>query len=705
MLYAQWRARYQQALETSKDRRPVPPAMIVVCENTDLARVFYEKISGEASDEDGNVARVPSQFPDLANTETERHTFRIDTKLLAKAEGEEGESHDQAAQALRELVNSVGVRGKPGEQVRCVVSVSMLTEGWDANNVTHILGLRPFRSQLLCEQVVGRGLRRTSYTPDPVTGLLPPEYVDVYGIPFSLIPFKGKSPKPEGETDPVYHHIHALPERESFEIRVPVVEGYTYALKRGGIRCDVASMEELVLDEDPTTVYLAVTRGYAEGTMGRSPEEFIAQDRQEFYLTVRLQQIVFGIARDIVSALEAGQGSGRVALARQELFPEVVKILEEYVTTRVRAAPGVDLREIAHHKHVTRIRSMLLDAIQPAAASEEAPLVPLLNRFKPWLSTRDVSERTTRPVVSLEKSHLNYATIMSTDEEYAIRYLESSPLVECFVANTRHLGLQIAYEYQDNQRVYIPDFIVRLRPADGGEPRTLVLEIKGGGGERDPNEVAAKTTAAQKWVKAVSNLGRNGRWEFRICRELVRLPLILSECAGEKPERLFPWEEVPAEERSPWGNCLPLTSLKAAAGSWSREQASFEDMAEWAETWVKPNENFDLEKGMFIAQVQGDSMVPLIPNGAWCVFRPVPGGSREGRVLLVWHSGISDPHTGGQYTVKQYHSEKLSDAEHEWHHLRIVLKPRNPAYDPIVLEPQDEGEVKQIAEFVKVLGP
>lgn len=126
MLWTQWKKRYEQSLKSSRDARPIPPAMIVVCENIDLAHVFYERISGE--------------------------------------------TRDQAAQALRELVNTVGVRGKLGEQVRCVVSVSMLTEGRDANNVTHIFGLRPFRSQLLCEQVVGRGLRRTSYTPDPETG-------------------------------------------------------------------------------------------------------------------------------------------------------------------------------------------------------------------------------------------------------------------------------------------------------------------------------------------------------------------------------------------------------------------------------------------------------------------------------------------------------------------------------------------------------
>ncbi len=703
MLWTQWKARYDGNLEASRDRRPIPPAMIVVCENTDLARVFYERISGEAENEDGSVARTASPFPELGNTETARHTFRIDTKLLARAEAEQGETRDQAAQALRELVNTVGLRGKPGEQVRCVVSVSMLTEGWDANNVTHIFGLRPFRSQLLCEQVVGRGLRRTSYTPDPATGLLPPEYVDVYGIPFSLIPFKGKTPKPDEDSDPVYHHIHALPEREAFEIRVPVVEGYTYALRRKGIRCDVPSIPEHLLNEDPTEVYLAITRGYAEGAMSASPGEFIRQDRREFYETVRMQQVIFGIAKDIVHALEQGQARTADVYARHELFPEIVRILEEYVRTRVRPAHGVDLRELAHEKHVTRIREKLLDAIQPAAASELAPLVPLLNRFKPWLSTRDVNERTTRPVVALEKSHLNFAMIMSEDERFAIKYLESSPLVECFVSNTRHLGLQIPYEYEDNQYTYIPDFIIRLRSADGTGERLLVLEIKGGGGNLHPNQVAAKTAAAQKWAAAASNLRKGCQWMFRICHEMVRLPLILSDCAGEQPERTFPWREVPSEERDPWVNCLPVTSLKAAAGSWSREQASLEDSPEWAEMWVKPIEDFPLERGMFIAQVQGDSMVPLIPNGAWCVFRPPRAGTRQGRIVLVWHSGISDAHTGGQYTVKEYRSEKAAHPEQGWHHTRIELRPRNPGYPSIILEPRDEGEVRVIAEFERVL--
>src|SRR5712692_9639252 len=144
-------------------------------------------------------------FPELfSNRDGFRPTLRIDTKLLAEAESEDpNATRREAAESLRGIVATVGKPSQPGEQVRCVVSVQMLTEGWDANNVTHILGLRAFGSQLLCEQVVGRGLRRMDYTVDPGTGLLTEEYVDVYGVPFSIIPFKGRETnKPAPEDKP-----------------------------------------------------------------------------------------------------------------------------------------------------------------------------------------------------------------------------------------------------------------------------------------------------------------------------------------------------------------------------------------------------------------------------------------------------------------------------------------------------------------------
>ena len=221
-LAAQWKAQFEAATSRSSASHPIPPVMIVVCDSTKTAKLVFEKISGEKQVEVpkpngkgaelqmvyGSSAVLPGLFE---NSESQQRTVRIDSKLLATLDVP-GKNQDAAAQALRELIDTVGQKGEPGEKVRCVVSVSMLTEGWSANNVTHILGIRAFGSQLLCEQVVGRGLRRMSYLRDPETGMLPPEYVDVYGIPFSLIPFKGRSEKRNGP-DPVYHHVFSVPER------------------------------------------------------------------------------------------------------------------------------------------------------------------------------------------------------------------------------------------------------------------------------------------------------------------------------------------------------------------------------------------------------------------------------------------------------------------------------------------------------------
>ena len=117
----------------------------------------------------------------------------------------------------------------PGRDVRCIVSVGMLTEGWDCSTVTHIIGLRPFMSQLLCEQVVGRGLRRRSYEVGPDQKLTE-EVSTVFGVPFEIIPFKASKEGPP-QPPPKRHHVHALPERAALEITFPRVEGYRQAIR------------------------------------------------------------------------------------------------------------------------------------------------------------------------------------------------------------------------------------------------------------------------------------------------------------------------------------------------------------------------------------------------------------------------------------------------------------------------------------------
>ncbi len=323
-LASQWKLKFDQHMCGVIGGSAVPPVMIIVCDNTDLADLVFQKVSGErvreVVDDKGKVKKITvyegsAILAELSNDENVRRTVRIDSRLLDKLERSEGESKDEAALALRTLIDTVGKPGQPGEHVRCVVSVSMLTEGWDANNVTHILGIRAFGSQLLCEQVVGRGLRRMSYDVGP-DGRLAPEYVDVYGIPFSLIPFKGKG-KTEKTTEGPKHRVFAVPERAHLEIRMPVVEGYTYDIRDSGIHCNVDALEALVVNEEPTTVWLRVPRDVEDEGFDLSREAFVRQTREEYYKSTRLQQIVFRVAQQIVDDLiQGGTGKNRVHARR-----------------------------------------------------------------------------------------------------------------------------------------------------------------------------------------------------------------------------------------------------------------------------------------------------------------------------------------------------------------------------------------------------
>lgn len=707
-LAAQWKSQFDEVLASNIRGAAIPPVMIVVCDATESAQVFFEKISGERQVEDDQspsgvrtIYGTGEVLPEFTNTESARHTVRIDSKLLAKLETSAGQTRDEAAQALREIIDTVGQRGGAGEHVRCVVSVSMLTEGWSANNVTHILGVRAFGSQLLCEQVVGRGLRRMSYTPDPDTGLLSAEYVDVYGIPFSLIPFKGK-PKENTGPDPVFHHIYAIPERAALEIRAPVVEGYTYGLRSSGIQCDVDVLENLIVDDEPSRVYLAPTRGYHDEPSAADPGDFVEQDRTAYYNSVRLQQVLFRITGQIVDDLVRGaQDNGGKKdlgqLARHQVFPDILRIVQEYVARKVHFAEGVDSRELGLEKYATLLRERVRDGILPAVAAQGAPLLPVINSFQPFVSTADVNYRTSRPVVRLEKSHINLAMIQSSWERDAIDILEDLDFVDAFTPNDRNVGLAVPYEYQGQPHQYEPDFVVKLR---GG--KLIMLEIKGRKGEIfDEDRVLAKKAAADKWVAAVNNSRRFGTWAHEFCPDLANLRAKLASHIQDAV--VLPFRLVQPKRGDHFRTCVPLASLRAAAGQWSEEQASL-DPGEWASEWITWDDAPAFEEGMFVARVHGASMEPLVPDGAYCLFRAPRPGSRQGRKLLVWHSGVDDPHTGGQFTFKVYTSEKVRSGEEGWAHQRVVLKPVNPAYDPIVLTPEDEGEVKVIAEFVGALG-
>ncbi len=541
-LASQWKERFEYIEEASDAQDKTPPVMIIVCDNTDIAKHFYEKISGEEDrevvDDSENRGRGRKKkqtqtvygqgqiFPDiLSNTENISRTLRIDSKKLAEAESEDPQKNKtQAAEDLRQIVATIGKPGQPGAQIRCVVSVAMLNEGWDANNVTHILGLRAFSSQLLCEQVVGRGLRRMNYTPDPETGLLTEEYVDVYGIPFSVIPFKGRPKNKREPIDKPKNHVRAMPERADFEIRFPVVEGYAFALKKNEIGADINSMTPLRLepDQSPTDVFVKAAAGYEIGTPTLlGPGDFIRQNRKEYYKTTHLQAIKFEIARRIVTALVGdsknqpnSESDPKLRFqSRHRLFPQVFRLTDTYVEKKVDFSTCHPC-ELGHEKYVTRIVERILAAIQPAETEGEPPLLPILNRYKPIGTSSEVDFMTTRPCHGTQRSQINQVVLDTQRwERSACFWLESSNAVEYYVRND-HLGFGIPYEYTGVPHSYEPDFIVRLKNGV-----RLILEIKG----YEDDQELAKYAGARRWVSAVNNWGDLGKWDFHVCKDPQQL--------------------------------------------------------------------------------------------------------------------------------------------------------------------------------------
>ena len=295
---------------------PVPPVLAIVCDNTGLSKLVYEHIAK------GSV------LPELEDRNNQPEvTIRIDSKLLAEAESAlEGETKKEAAERLRRVVDTIGKTewegegDPPGKNVRSIVSVGMLTEGWDAQNVTQILGLRAFTSQLLCEQVVGRGLRRLNYD-----DFSEPEYVDIYGVPFEVIPVK-KKPISRKEIQKVSTLVRALPERKHLEIIFPRVEGFVFDVRQK-IRINLKDIPYLKIDPytEPTEVVTKPMAGYRIGRPDRlGPGKEVIHDRNPFHREKRLQATVYEIAADVLNKLKDRRNEWE---ACHILFPQVLNIV------------------------------------------------------------------------------------------------------------------------------------------------------------------------------------------------------------------------------------------------------------------------------------------------------------------------------------------------------------------------------------------
>jgi type III restriction enzyme len=541
MLGGLWQKDLDDWAEGSDD--PRPPVFIIVCKNTAIARVIYEWLA-----EDKPPTGIPSaKIPGFRNRNGAVNTIRVDSKVIAETDDLEGAKNDES-RWMRFTLDTVGKvdwprdhQGRPvypegfeelaaklerslhppGRDVRCIVSVGMLTEGWDCNTVTHIVGLRPFMSQLLCEQVVGRGLRRASYDLAE-DGKFSEEVAKVFGVPFQVIPFKA-NPDGKGKPPPKRHHVHALPEKKEFEIRFPRVEGYTQAV-RNRIAVDWDAVPTLTLEPGRIPPEVEV-KGLNINNQGRlslsGPGKATDVTLKEFRAKRRLQELVFELGRALCRDIIA---QGQCEIPAHVLFPQLADIVRRYVDEKVRVQRPADIKDLFLSPYYGWLVERLVEAIRPDTSQGEPPEVPRYEANRGPGSTEDVDYWTSRDVREVEKSHLNYVVADTRRwEQSAAYFIDKHEAVAAFAKNAG-LGFAIPYFHNGQRHDYVPDFIVRLA---GGDGRHLILETKG----FDPLE-EVKRAAALRWVEAVNADGTYGTWSFGLAKKVSDVPDLLDVAAS-----------------------------------------------------------------------------------------------------------------------------------------------------------------------------
>jgi type III restriction enzyme len=508
-----------------------PPVFIVVCNNTNVSKLVFDYIAGWAKAmPNGTSVVVPGKLGLFSNADGNGWSARPKTILVDSTQLDSGEAMTaefKAAAAieieefkaelrqrfpgrdvedlsdedlLREIMNTVGKPDKLGEGVRCVVSVSMLTEGWDANTVTHILGVRAFGTQLLCEQVVGRGLRRRSYAVGE-DGRFEPEYAEVYGVPFSFIPASGTGPDPK--PGPIPTRVRAMEGRHASEITFPRLVGYRWELPDEQLQAKFIDESRLALDSRnvPTRTDVAAVVGQTE------------EHRLETFEAMRAQQVGFVLAKRLLDRyFRAADTDGQPGAERPWLFPKLVEITKQWITNCVTLKDDAYIGLLAMAQLADEAVEKLYHSIVRHHGGERR-LVPLLRLHDPTGSTRDVNFDTTKEVYVTrpERCHVSHVVCDSGWEAHLAGKLEHLSSVRSYVKN-QGLGFSIPYTIDGKQRAYIPDFIARLEDGNGDDDLlNLVIEVSGAGRRDKEHKV---NTTRDLWIPAVNNHGGFGRWRF-----------------------------------------------------------------------------------------------------------------------------------------------------------------------------------------------
>jgi type III restriction enzyme len=520
--YFQWWANNPEA----KAKGITAPVFIVVCNNTNVSKMVFDYIAGWEKQIDGEVFVQAGKLEAFRNDDgrgawnNSPYSILVDSSQLESGDalsedfkriasneiedfkreysqrvGGRDVSSISDAEILREVMNTVGKSGKLGENIRCVVSVSMLTEGWDANTVTHVLGVRAFSTQLLCEQVVGRALRRRSYVVNE-QGFFDPEYAEVYGVPFSFIPMSGSGVDVKPGNMPT--RVRALESRSDLRIEFPHVLGYRY-----DFGADVLTAK---FDEDsimPLSSLDLPTRTESAPIVGEST----IHDLDDFK-SRRLNEVIFTIAKEVLEKYFRDEEGKQ----KPWLFPQILQITKDWMENCLVLKDNTFPQMLL----ITRWTRMASEKIYRSIVSStegQSKLKPVLRSFETVGSTDYVDFDTTKPVylTAEDKSHISHVVADTESwEQKMASVLEEMPEVVSYVKN-QSLGFSIPYVLEGDERSYLPDFIVRVKSTNSEEILNLVLEVSG---EKRKDKAAKVETAKNLWVPAVNNNGAFGKWAF-----------------------------------------------------------------------------------------------------------------------------------------------------------------------------------------------
>ena len=500
-----------------------PPVMITVANRTETAaRVKYafdrKQILIDELCDRGRTLHIDSGVLKRAE-EAEEPIAEVTVPAEDEPASERAKpklTQSQVAEYLRRQVDTVGRPGQPGERIQNVISVGMLSEGWDAKTVTHIMGLRAFTSQLLCEQVVGRGLRRTSYDVNDETGMFEPEYVNIFGVPFTFLPHESdesvtpKPPTPKTAVEPVADKV-------AFEITWPNIIRIEHAY-RSQLSVDVDRVEplELKASETPQVVELApIVDGKPDITKVRTIDlETLAGE-------YRTQKIVFETARGVFDQMKA-PWSG----SRESLIAQLVKLVERFVLSdRLRITPPLfyqdgTARRLVVTLNLTKVVQHVFEAVR---VENSERLEPVFDQAHPIRSTGNMPTwYTSKPCHEADRSHINLCVYDSTWEASEAFQLDHNPHVDAWVKND-HLGFEVLYVYRGVVRKYYPDYIIRLKTGS-----MLVLEVKG----QPDQQSQAKRHALHQWAQAVNQHGGFGRWFADVSSDPGDIKELLARHAG-----------------------------------------------------------------------------------------------------------------------------------------------------------------------------